>query len=187
MSTSLRINLRTPDPTIRAAPQGRRAAAGALGLRRRSETPPPKPQAKEKAKTKPRRRPASAVDLTGKTDALRLETRDGADLRADEVFEKAGGAVYKVKTERGLGSAVAISDSELLTNCHVVGDFDEVKIVRAQGRTGPSRWSPRLPMPTAVCCAPPPKLPKWVTVRPYEDIKVGRAGSHHRHAAGASS
>ena len=116
--------------------------------------------------------PASAVDVTGKTDALRLETRDGADLRADEVFEKAGGAVYKVKTERGLGSAVAISDSELLTNCHVVGDFDEVKIVRAKDEQTAKVVSKNADADRCVLRVAA-KLPKWVTVRPYEDIKVG--------------
>ena len=47
--------------------------------------------------------------------------REGGDLRADEVFEKASGAVYVVRADNRQGSAVAISESELLTNCHVVG------------------------------------------------------------------
>ncbi len=74
----------------------------------------------------------SPIDDLGKTGALKLETRDGADLRAEEVFDKASGAVYVVKADRRLGSAVAISDNELLTNCHVTGDLAEVKIARAK-------------------------------------------------------
>jgi S1-C subfamily serine protease len=170
MSTSLRI-LRTPDPTIRPRPKVEELPLAPSGFADDQDAPP-KPQAKEKAKTKPKAQPASAVDLTGKTDALRLETRDGADLRADEVFEKAGGAVYKVKTERGLGSAVAISDSELLTNCHVVGEFDEVKIVRAKDEQTAKVISKNADADRCVLRAAA-KLPKWVTVRPYEDIKVG--------------
>jgi len=168
MSTSLRI-LRTPDPTIRPRPKVEELPLGSTGFADDQEGRP-KPEAK--AKPKPKASPASAVDLTGKTDALKLETRDGADLRADEVFDKAAGAVYKVKTERGLGSAVAISDSELLTNCHVVGDFDEVKIVRAKDEQTAKVVSKNADADRCVLRAAA-KLPKWVTVRPYEDIKVG--------------
>src|SRR5260370_20281359 len=128
MSLSLRI-LQAPDPTIRPRPKVEDLPLAPSGFDDDQEA---RPQPQAKVPTKPKASSASAVDLTGKTDALKLETRTGEDLRADEVFEKAAGAVYKVKTERGLGSAVAISDSELLTNCHVVGEFDEVKIVRAK-------------------------------------------------------
>jgi hypothetical protein len=168
MAMSLRL-LHTPDPTIRPRPKVEDLPLGSTGFGDDQEARP-KPEAK--AKTKPKAQPASAVDVTGKTDALRLETRDGADLRADEVFEKAGGAVYKVKTERGLGSAVAISDSELLTNCHVVGDFDEVKIVRAKDEQTAKVVSKNADADRCVLRVAA-KLPKWVTVRPYEDIKVG--------------
>ena len=88
------------------------------------------------------------------------------------MFEKAAGAVYKVKTDIGLGSAVAISDSELLTNCHVVGDFDEVKIVRAKDEQTVKVVSKNADADRCVLRAAA-KLPKWVSVRPYEDIKVG--------------
>ena len=88
------------------------------------------------------------------------------------MFEKAAGAVYKVKTDRGLGSAVAISDSELLTNCHVVDDFDEVKIVRAKDEQTAKVISKNADADRCVLRATA-KLPKWVSVRPYEDIKVG--------------
>ena len=88
------------------------------------------------------------------------------------MFEKAGGAVYKVRTERGLGSAVAISDSELLTNCHVVEDFDEVKIMRAKDEQTAKVISKNADADRCVLRATA-KLPKWVSVRPYEDIKVG--------------
>ena len=88
------------------------------------------------------------------------------------MFEKAAGAVYKVRTDRGLGSAVAISDSELLTNCHVVEDFDEVKIMRAKDEQTAKVISKNADADRCVLRATA-KLAKWVSVRPYEDIKVG--------------
>jgi len=168
MSASLRI-LHMPDPTIRPRPKIEDLPLAPSGFDDDQEA---RPQPQAKAPTTPKASPASAVDLTGKTDALKLETRTGEDLRADEVFEKAAGAVYKVKTERGLGSAVAISDSELLTNCHVVGEFDEVKIVRAKDEQAAKVVSKNADADRCVLRTTA-KLPTWVTVRPYEDIKVG--------------
>jgi hypothetical protein len=170
MAMSLRL-LRTPDPTIRPRPKVEDLPLAPSGFDDDQEGRP-QPEAKSKVPTRPKSSTASAVDLTGKTVALKLESREGADLRADEVFEKAAGAVYKVKTDSGLGSAVAISVSELLTNCHVVGDFDEVRIVRAKDEQTAKVISKNANADRCVLRAANP-LPKWVTVRPYEDIKVG--------------
>ena len=156
------------DPTSDLA-QGRGPAAGALGLRRRAGEAAAQAK-KAKATTKAKASTASAVDLSGKTDALKLETRTGEDLRADEVFE-GGGRGHKVRTERGLGSAVAISDSELLTNCHVVGEFDEVELVRAKDEqtarvVSKNADADRCGLHATTNCRPGSP---W----PYEDIKVG--------------
>ena len=67
---------------------------------------------------------------------------------------------------------MAISDNELLTNCHVVTDLAEVKIVREKQEltakvVSRNADADRCVLRTAA------KLPKWVTVRPYDDIKVG--------------
>jgi len=125
-----------------------------------------RPQQKAKA-AKP-----SPIDDSGKTGALKLETRDGADLRADEVFDKASGAVYVVNADRRLGSAVAISDNELLTSCHVTGDLAEVKIARAKDEM-PAKVISRNVDADRCVLRTDTKLAKWVTVRPYDDIKVG--------------
>lgn len=170
MSMSLAL-LRSPDPTIRPRPKVEELPLAPTGVFD-DEDDRQQPKAKAKANPKPKAQSASTVDSTGKTAALKLESRDGADLRADEVFEMAAGAVYKVRTEKGLGSAVAISDNELLTNCHVVGDFDEVKIVRAKEELVAKVISKNADADRCVLRAPA-KLPKWVTVRPYDDIKVG--------------
>jgi S1-C subfamily serine protease len=92
--------------------------------------------------------------------------------RADEVFDKASGAVYVVKADRRLGSAVAISDNELLTNCHVTGDLAEVKIARAKDEM-PAKVISRNADADRCVLRTDTKLAKWVTVRPYDDIKVG--------------
>jgi len=127
-----------------------------------------RPQQQAKAKpTAP-----SAVDEAGTTQALKLEVRDGPDLSAEGIFDKAAGAVYKVRADRRFGSAVAISDSELLTNCHVVTDLAEVKIAREKQEL-PAKVVSRNPDADRCVLQVGTKLPKWVTVRPYDDIKVG--------------
>lgn len=112
------------------------------------------------------------VDGEGKSAKLKLKTREGGDLSAQEVFEKAAGAVYVVKADRKMGSAVAISDSELLTNCHVVGDSAQVTI----GRDRKEQNAVVVSMNTAAdrcVLRTDGKLASFVSVRPYEDIKVG--------------
>ena len=73
------------------------------------------------------------VDGEGKSGKIKLKPREGDDLSTREVFEKVGGAVYVVKAERKMGSAVAISEHELLTNCHVVGESTQVTVGRRAG------------------------------------------------------
>ena len=164
MASSLRI-LRTPDPTVRPRP-GSRSCRSHPRLSRTRKSPARKPKARAKASA------PSAIDEAGKTEALKLETRDGPDLRAEEVFETAAGAVYKVKADKRFGSAVAISEGELLTNCHVVGDLAEVTIGRAKEEFAAKVVSRNADADRCVLRTTA-KLPKWVTVRPYDDIKVG--------------
>ena len=164
MASSL-IILRSPDPTVRPRPKIEDLPLAPSGFSD-EEAARPQPQAKAKQVA------PSAINDSGKTEALKLEVRDGPDLRAEEIFDKAAGAVYKVKADRRLGSAVAISDNELLTNCHVVTDLAEVKIVREKQEltakvVSRNADADRCVLRTAT------KLPKWVTVRPYDDIKVG--------------
>jgi S1-C subfamily serine protease len=111
-------------------------------------------------------------DDGGKTDALTLEPRSGADMRAEEVFEKAAGAVYKVSADKRLGSAVAVSETELLTNCHVVGDKTRVWISRDKKEWAADVVSVNAKADRCVLKTES-KLGKWVAVRPYDDIKVG--------------
>lgn len=116
-----------------------------------------------------------SVDRSGRSGAIRLALSDGTELKPQAVFEKAGKAVYVVKAGTSLGSAVAISDRELLTNCHVVGNNTTVTLEREGAR-----------FPAAVISAHPDAdrcvlratglaepLPSWVRVRPYADVKVG--------------
>jgi S1-C subfamily serine protease len=157
------VLIRTPDPTVRPRPRVDELPLAPAGF---SDQQTARPQAKAKP-AKP-----STIDDSGKTVALKLETRDGPDLRAEDVFDKASGAVYVVKADRRLGSAVAISDSELLTNCHVVGDLAEVKIARAKDEM-PAKVISRNADADRCVLRTDTKLAKWVTVRPYDDIKVG--------------
>jgi S1-C subfamily serine protease len=162
MASSL-VLTRVPDPSVRPRPRVDDLPSAPSGF---SDEQVARPQPKAKA-AKP-----SSIDDSGKTAALKLETRDGADLRADEVFDKASGAVYVVKADRRLGSAVAISDNELLTNCHVTGDLAEVKIARAKDEM-PAKVVSRNADADRCVLRTATKLAKWVTVRPYDDIKVG--------------
>lgn len=162
MAGSLVIT-RTPDPTVRPRPRVDELPLAPTGF---SDQQAARPQTKAKP-AKP-----SSIDDSGKSNALKLETRDGPDLRADEVFDRASGAVYVVKADRRLGSAVAISDSELLTNCHVVGDLAEVKIARSKAEL-PAKVVSRNPDADRCVLRTETKLANWVAVRPYDDIKVG--------------
>jgi len=112
------------------------------------------------------------VDGEGKSAKLVIKPREGSDLSTREVFEKVGGAVYVVKAERKMGSAVAISEFELLTNCHVVDETTRVTIGRDKKEQNAVVISMNT---TADRCVlrTDARLPKWVTVRPYDDIKVG--------------
>ena len=162
MASSLMLT-RVPDPSVRPRPRVDDLPSAPSGF---SDEQVARPQPKAKP-AKP-----SPIDDSGKTAALKLETRDGGDLRADEVFDKASGAVYVVKADRRLGSAVAISDNELLTNCHVTGDLAEVKIARAKDEM-PAKVISRNADADRCVLRTATKLAKWVTVRPYDDIKVG--------------
>ncbi|MBX9947103.1 MAG: serine protease, partial [Reyranella sp.] len=116
--------------------------------------------------------PPSTVDSDGTTARLELVRRGGGDLRAEQVFEKAAGAVYKVKADKRIGSAVAVSASDLLTNCHVVGDRTEVVLVRDRKELTATVVSMNVNADRCVLRTAA-KLPTWVGVRPYDDIKVG--------------
>ncbi|HSH99587.1 MAG TPA: serine protease [Reyranella sp.] len=112
------------------------------------------------------------VDGEGKASGLRLKPRDGPDLSPQEVFEKVAGAVYVVKADRRMGSAVAISETELLTNCHVVGDATQVTIGRDKKEQNAAVVSMNAAADRCVLRTDG-KLAKWVSVRPYDDLKVG--------------
>ena len=162
MASSLMF-LRLPDPTVRPKPRIDELPLAPSGF---SEEQVARSQAKPKAA-----KPAD-IDESGKTAALKVETRDGPDLRADEVFEKVSGAVYVVKAGNRMGSAVAISDNELLTNCHVMGDLAEAKISRRKTEL-PAKLVSRNADADRCVLHTETKLATWVSVRPYEDIKVG--------------
>jgi len=116
-----------------------------------------------------------SIDRSGKTNAIRLALSEGSDLRPQDVFEKVSGAVYVVKAGDALGSAVAISDRELLTNCHVVGSNSTVSIAREgeQLRAAVVSANPDADRCVLSIAAAANALPKWVRVRPYADVKVG--------------
>lgn len=115
---------------------------------------------------------SSVVDRSGRTNAIKLTLADGPELRPQEVFEKVSGAVYVVRAGTTLGSAVAIGERELLTNCHVVESTPAVTLEREGDR-----------LPAAVISANKDadrcilrvsgQLRHWVKVRPYADVKVG--------------
>lgn len=112
------------------------------------------------------------VDGDGKTAKVKLKAREGDDMSTREVFEKVGGAVYVVKAERKMGSAVAISEHELLTNCHVVGDSTQVTVGRDKKEQNATVISMNVVADRCVLRTDG-RLPLSVRVRPYEDIKVG--------------
>ncbi len=137
---------------------------------------PPQPQ--PSASTPPPTRPPSApnvADRSGKTNMIRLILGEGTELKPHEVFEKASGAVYIVKAEKSLGSAIAVGERDLLTNCHVVESATTVTLEREGVRfpaavVAANANADRCVLRIAATAQP---LPNWVRVRPYADVKVG--------------
>ncbi|MDP2334170.1 MAG: serine protease [Reyranella sp.] len=160
MATSLTM-MRNLDPTARPRPKIEDLPAA-----------PMETADGQVARAQPTGAAPANVDTTGMTDRLRLVRRAGSELRAEEVFEKAAGAVYMVKAGKRIGSAVAVSESDLLTNCHVVGDRTEVSLVHDRKKLKAVVVSMNVNADRCVLRTEA-KLPKWVGVRPYDDIKVG--------------
>ena len=112
---------------------------------------------------------------SGRTECRWLVLGDGKELKPQEVFEKVSGAVYMVKTNTALGSAVAISDRELLTNCHILESDSSATLEREGDRmpaavVSANRDADRCVLRVSNIVSP---FPHWVRVRPYADVKVG--------------
>jgi S1-C subfamily serine protease len=112
------------------------------------------------------------VDRSGKTNAIRLALADGTELKARDVFERVSEAVFVVEAADRQGSAVAISDRELVTNCHVLGAQADAIIEREGQRMSAKLSSANGDADRCILTSDTP-LRKWVRVRPYADIKVG--------------
>ncbi|SJZ74550.1 Trypsin-like peptidase domain-containing protein [Enhydrobacter aerosaccus] len=112
------------------------------------------------------------ADGDGRTAAIQREVRSGSDLSVEQVFEKASAAVYMVKAGDRMGSAVAVSTHDLLTNCHVVKDKPSVTLVHGGKEQRADVVSTNDKADRCVLHTTD-TLPAWVTVRPYDDIKVG--------------
>ena len=56
------------------------------------------------------------------------------NLGATGVYKMVARSTYKIATSRATGTAVAISPTVLLTNCHVLGSFQTVHIIENRGR-----------------------------------------------------
>jgi S1-C subfamily serine protease len=114
----------------------------------------------------------SVVDRTGRTGSIKLVLADGPELRPQEVFEKVSGAVHVVKTATALGSAVAISERELLTNCHILEGAATATLEREGDRISAFAVSVNKDADRCVLRVSG-QLRHWVKVRPYADVKVG--------------
>ena len=56
------------------------------------------------------------------------------DLSPDDVYKLVFASTYKVETPKAQGTAVAISPTVLLTNCHVLGNYTTVQILERNKR-----------------------------------------------------
>lgn len=112
------------------------------------------------------------IDRAGKTNAIRLALAEGSELNAREVFERVAGAVFVVQTSDTQGSAVAVSDRTLLTNCHVVGSSRIVRLERDGQKLFATVTSANSGTDRCVLTSDA-TLQKWVRVRPFADVKIG--------------
>lgn len=111
-------------------------------------------------------------DRKGSASALKFAFYNTSELQASQLFRRVSPAVYVVKGSKSLGSAVAIGDRELLTNCHVIGDAASVTLQRdgqllRASISSADRDADRCVLSTTET------LPKWVSAKPYGDIKIG--------------
>ncbi len=117
-------------------------------------------------------KPAANIDGDGKTTAIKREAREGPPLTPEQVFDKVSPAVYVVMAGERMGSAVAISEHELLTNCHVVKEVARVTLMRDKAKQPADVISVNEKADRCVLRTEK-KLEKWVAIRAYDDIKVG--------------
>ena len=157
-----------PSPRIVFPPAPPGYAAASTGP---APPPPLTPQIPEPEPAPPRA-PTVAVDKAGKAAAIRLTLFDGTELKPREVFERASGTVYVVRTGQKQGSAVAISEREVVTNCHVL-DSNVRAVLERDGRKQNASLTSANPKADRCILTSDSPLPKWVRVRPYADIKVG--------------
>lgn len=122
--------------------------------------------------TAPAAKPAMDADNAGKTAFIKRTTRAGPDLSVEQVFNKVSPAVFMVKALPRQGSAVAVSEHDLLTNCHVIQDDTRVKIFQDKKELSAAVVSVNKEADRCVLRTDE-KLGEWVTVRPYDDIKTG--------------
>lgn len=164
----------------RAATQGAVLAAVANSVTLRATLAPnaqPMPRV-EPLPPAPSTSPAPAeptADRSGKTAAISLVLREANPLRPEEVFERVAPAVWVVRAARSQGSAVAISATDLLTNCHVVGKEPTAIIEREGARreaivVAANERADRCVLRVGGRSG---ALPRWVRVRPWADIKIG--------------
>jgi S1-C subfamily serine protease len=113
-----------------------------------------------------------SVDRSGKTSVIKLTLNNGTEFHPQEVFERASEAIYIVKVNDGQGSAVAVSEHELLTNCHVVRSATAITLER-EGHILPTFVSAANFDADRCVLRTQQAMPKWVKVRPYADVKVG--------------
>lgn len=112
------------------------------------------------------------ADRTGQVTGIQLR-RGGGGLPTHAVYARAAPAVYIVRSNNGrLGSAVAVSATALLTNCHIVAGGSEITLERAGVRRAASLVSAdevadRCVLRSATA------MPAWASVRPYADLRLG--------------
>lgn len=143
----------------------RTAAAAAPG----PGSPPARPPAPSPAP--PGQQPFEG-DRSGKTNAIRLALSDGGELKPRAVFERVSPAVYVVRVPGAQGSAVAVSERELLTNCHVLGARTEATLEHEGRKTRARLVSANARADRCILQSDAP-LARWVRVRPFADVKVG--------------
>lgn len=161
LAYSVRVSGRF-NPTLRPRPKVEEFPFASMGLPNEDPLYTASLSSKEIAKRDP----------SGTVGGLKLETKDGPDLRVDEIFEKVSPAIYLVKVRKGQGSAVAVGENTLLTNCHVVGDQNEVRLIREKEEMKAQVISGKTESDRCILKVEG-KLPQWVGIRPYDDVKVG--------------
>jgi S1-C subfamily serine protease len=117
------------------------------------------------------------LDATGQVKVDFVNAQKSAPVSSVELFKVLAPSIYVVTAQKESGetlqgSAVAVSEDVLLTNCHVVADSSSISMNQNDNRFDVDLVSANLEADRCVLKSKR-KLNNYVTIRSYDELKIG--------------